>query len=262
MVDGTIIPMAVEQAYSSGQFNKMPIMGGNTHDEITFLNAITEYFSGPPQMPMTAARYEAMVKNTYPPATAAKVLAEYPVSNYPAPQLAWSAVFTDSLLACAPRHVEHLWSKFVPVYQYEFNYPNAPYYFPKMPGFVALASHTIDIQFLFRNWHGGQLGVNLDQGTGQPRELNSSETQLSDELVAAWTKFVRTGNPNGSGNSPWPQFTDQSAAPAILSENVPSSSTLTDEQFATEHKCAFWDPILGLPDPSQASDKSVRLLPF
>jgi hypothetical protein len=25
--------------------------------------------------------------------------------------------------------------------------------------------------FLFNNFHGGQLGVNLDQGTGQPRDL-------------------------------------------------------------------------------------------
>jgi para-nitrobenzyl esterase len=245
MVDGTVIPIAAEQAYATGQFNKMPIMGGNTQNELTFTNAITEYFSGPPQMPMTAAQYEASIRSAYPPATADAVLAEYPVSKYPSPQLASSAAGTDPLLACQPRHVVHLWSKFVPVYQYEFNYQNAPYYFPHMPGFVALASHTIDIQFLFRNWHGGQLGVNLDQATGQPRELNSSETPLSDQMVALWTNFASTGNPNGSGNSPWPLFTDQSGAPAVLSENVPSVSTFTDAQFAAEHHCAFWDPILG-----------------
>jgi para-nitrobenzyl esterase len=245
MVDGTIIPIAAETAYATGQFHKMPIMGGNTQHELTFSNAITEYFSGPPQQPMTAAQYEASIRSSYPPATADAVLAQYPVANYPSPQLASSAAGTDPLLACQPRHVVHLWSKFVPVYQYEFNYPNAPYYFPEMPGFVALASHTIDIQFLFRNWHGGQLGVNLDQTTGQPREINSSETALSDQMVALWTNFVSTGNPNGSGNSPWPRFTDQSGAPAILSENVPSVSTFTDAQFAAEHHCAFWDPILG-----------------
>jgi para-nitrobenzyl esterase len=245
MVDGTVIPIAAEQAYATGQFHKMPIMGGNTQNELTFTNSITEYFSGPPQMPMTAAQYEASIRSAYPPATADAVLAEYPVTKYPSPQLASSAAGTDPVLACQPRHVVHLWSKFVPVYQYEFNYQNAPYYFPQMPGFTALASHTIDIQFLFRNWHGGQLGVNLDQATGQPRELNSRETPLSDQMVALWTKFASTGNPNGSGNSPWPQFTAQSGAPAILSENVPSSSTFTDAQFAAEHHCAFWDPILG-----------------
>ena len=238
MVDGTIIPIVPETAYATGQFNKMPIMGGNTHDELTFSNAISEYFSGPPQVPMTAAQYVASITSSYPPATAAAVLAEYPLANYPSPQLASSAAGTDPLIACQPRHVVHLLAKWVPVYQYEFNYPGAPYYFPDMPGFVPLASHTSDIQFLFPGWHGGQLGVNS-------RSLNAQETRLSDQLVAAWTNFARTGNPNGSGNSPWPQFTNQAGAPAILSQNVPSSGTLTDVQFARNHHCAFWDPILG-----------------
>ena len=238
MVDGTIIPIAPETAYATGQFNKMPVMGGNTQNELTFLNAITEYFSGPPQTPMTAAQYEASIRSTYPAATAAAVLAEYPVSDYPSPQLASSAAGTDPLIGCQPRHVVHLLAKWVPVYQYEFNYQNAPYYFPDMPGFAALASHTIDIQFLFPGWHGGQLGVNS-------RALNARETALSDQLVAAWTNFARTGNPNGSGNSPWPKFTDQAGAPAVLSQNVPSLSTFTDAQYAANHHCAFWDPILG-----------------
>jgi para-nitrobenzyl esterase len=93
-------------------------------------------------------------------------------------------------------------------------------------------------QFLFSNWHGGILGVNS-------RPLNAQETELSDQLVAAWTNFARTGNPNGSGNSPWPQFTDQAATPVVLSENVPGLSTFTDAQFAANHHCAFWDPLLG-----------------
>lgn len=51
-----------------------------------------------------------------------------------------------------------------------------PYYFPAMPGFVPLAAHTIDIQFLFSGYHGGSLGVNRDQAIGQPRELTGQET--------------------------------------------------------------------------------------
>jgi para-nitrobenzyl esterase len=125
----------------------------------------------------------------------------------------------------------------VPVYAYQFNYPGAPYYFPEMPGFTPYAAHTIDIQFLFVGWHGGNLGVNS-------RALNAQETALSDQMVAAWTNFARTGNPNGSGNSPWPRYTTQAGAPAVLSQNVPSSSTLTDAQFSANHQCDFWDTIL------------------
>jgi carboxylesterase type B len=102
---------APETAYSTGQFNKMPIMGGTTHDEGTFSNASTAYFSGPPQTPMTAAQYVANVTNAYPPATAAAVLAEYSLANYASPQLAWSAVSTDPL-ACQSRHLVPLWAQF------------------------------------------------------------------------------------------------------------------------------------------------------
>jgi para-nitrobenzyl esterase len=242
--DGTIVPLQPGDAWKTGQFHHMPIMAGLVHDEGNFGLSIAEYFSGPPQVALTAAQY--MANNP------ANVLAEYPLSNYGNdPQLAQDRVGTDPI-ACTTRRVAQLLAPQVPTYMYEFNYQNAPYYFPQMPNvssptghFQPLAAHTIDIQFLFSGYHGGNLGVNLDQATGQPRELNSSETPLSDQMVALWTNFASTGNPNGSGNSPWPRFTNQSGAPAIVSENVPSLSTFTDPQFAAEHHCAFWDPILG-----------------
>ena len=81
------------------------------------------------------------------------------------------------------------------VYGYDFTYQNAPYYFPRcrihrMPtgNFQALASHTIDIQFVFDNWHGGQLGVNLDQTSGQPRELQGARLPC----LTSWWRRGRT----------------------------------------------------------------------
>jgi para-nitrobenzyl esterase len=111
--------------------------------------------------------------------------------------------------------------------------------------FQPLAAHTIDIQFLFSKYHGGNLGVNLDQTTGQPRELQGSEIGLSDQLVAAWTNFAKTGNPNAQGAPLWPVFAPNSGS--FLSENVPSSSPYSATQFFTDHKCDFWYPILGYP---------------
>src|SRR3989449_6351473 len=88
MVDGMIVPITPITAWTTGQFNRMPIMGGNVQDEGTFGIGITEYFSGPPQVPITAAQYVTNVTNTYsgpeypggpnyPPGTAALVLAQY-----------------------------------------------------------------------------------------------------------------------------------------------------------------------------------------
>lgn len=246
-IDGNIIPRTPDQAFNTGSFNKMPIMGGGTRDELTFITGITQYFSGPPQMPMTAAQYSAAVAagapctfclgGTIPAGTAAR----YPLSNYNGdPMLAYARVTTDSVRCQEVNVIERLASQ-VPIYAYDFTYQDAPYYFPKMTGFRPLAAHTIDIQFVFNKWHGGQLGVNLDQTTGQPRDLNQQEENLSDQIVAAWTNFASTGNPNGTGNTPWPKLATGNTGKYFL-EDVPLS-TQPVTQIQTRYQCNFWNEI-------------------
>lgn len=235
IVDGSIIPIPPSQAWASGQFNKMPMMGGAVKDEWTFFSGINEWFSGPPQAPLTPDQYVAAVGPV--------LAAEYPVSAYGGdPMLAYDRAFTDQF-KCTELNIVRLWASQVPTYAYDFVYQNAPYYFAKMPGFRPLAAHTIDIQFLFSGWHGGSLGVNIDQSTGEQRELNPGESSLSDQLVAAWTNFAATGNPNGSGDSPWPVFTTSSQK--YLVQDL-SLSTETVDEFRSAYKCDFWDPRLGL----------------
>jgi para-nitrobenzyl esterase len=245
IVDGTIIPIAPDQAWATGSFNKMPVMGGATHDELTFSTGIAEYFSGPPQAPITADQYAAQTAAGAPCAFCAGgtmpsgVAAHYPLSNYDSdPMLAFARVTTDPF-KCIEVQVMQKIATQVPTFAYDFAYPNAPFYYPQMPGFKALASHTIDIQFLFNNYHGGPLGVNLDQSTGRPRELNVHETTLSDQMVAAWTNFVMAGNPNGAGNSPWPKFSADSSGRYFV-EDMPVS-TKPVSQFRADHQCDFWD---------------------
>src|SRR5262249_20881568 len=64
-VDGTIIPVTPVTAWTTGHYNHVPIMGGSVKDEGNFGISITEYFSGPPQAPMTAAQYTSAVTATY-----------------------------------------------------------------------------------------------------------------------------------------------------------------------------------------------------
>ena len=71
----------------------------------------------------------------------------------------------------------------------------------KCRGSCRLAYHTSDIQYLFPLWHGGPAPPAY-------HSLNKKQTDLSDQLVAAWTNFAWTGNPNGLGNYPWPRYTN------------------------------------------------------
>lgn len=243
LIDGSIIPMQPQDAWSSGAYNKVPVLGGSTRDEENFDLAITEYFSGPPQAALTSDQYNAR--------NPAAVKNAYPLSSYGNnPSLAQDRIGTDGQYGggkCVFLRMFKLMAKTntYPMYTYDFAYQKAPFYFPQMPNaasptghFQPLAAHTIDIQFLFPGYHGGQLGVNLDQTTGQPRELEGQEVHLSDQLVAAWTNFAKTGNPNGSGNSPWPKFTNGS--PKFFVEDIPTS-VMNESDYRTMYHCDFWD---------------------
>lgn len=251
MVDGTIVPVSPNTAWREGRFNRMPILAGSVQDEQSFGVGITEYFSGPPQLPMREAQYVASITApfsgpeypggpNYPRGTANAVLKQYPAGEDPQAALNLAG---SQLGACRNRYIDALWSKWpdVPVYAYEFNDRHAPYYFPPMPAFAPLAAHTIDIQFLFPLWHGGILGV---PGASQSPALSPDEQRLSDQLVAAWTNFAKTGNPNGSGDKPWPRFMNKEDVPEYLSQNVPALSTFTNAEFGASHNCKFWDGVI------------------
>ena len=251
-VDGTIIPHQPETAWTTGAYNKMPILGGRVHDEGNFGLSITEYFTGPPQVALTQAQYLAN--------NPANVLAEYPLSNYGGnAEVAQDRVNTDPG-QCRELHV--LKAQGLTngasngIYAYDFNYQNAPYYFPQMPNalsptgyFQPLAYHTVDIQFVFDKWHGGNLGVNISQdaispANNQPRELQGAEITLSNQIVGAWTNFAKTGNPNAAGLPTWPVFT--TSAPIFLKQDVPNS-TYNEAAFRTAYHCDFWDPLQTYP---------------
>ena len=85
--------------------------------------------------------------------------------------------------------------------------------------------------------HVGSLGVNLDQTSGQPRELQFAEITLSDQIVGAWTRFAKTGNPNGPRLPTWQAFTPGKGP--FLQQDIPNSVE-TDAQYNANYNCEFW----------------------
>lgn len=251
-VDGKVIPMRLSEAYASDTFNHVPVMGGSTRDEFTFLIGVQQYFSGPPpgspvtafsdppQQPLTAEEYALRMESAFGP-QASRVLAQYPVAKHAGdPMRAYTRALMDPFQCTENvQALQHLARK-VPTYGWIFTYQDAPFYMPQMPGFRALATHTIDIQFLFRGFHGGLLGVNLDQHSGMPRELNTSELQLSDQLIGFWTNFADRGNPNQPGRDDWPRLDPDS--PRLLKQDIPLS-TVTNADVRTQYHCDFWESL-------------------
>jgi para-nitrobenzyl esterase len=236
IADGRIVPAGgLFAAFKNGAFTHMPIMSGTVHDENNFTAAITEYFSGPPRQAITAEQFHNFVTSNYPTETGERILQEYRLADFPTPQRAWNAAGTDALV-CPQLALNRILAPQVPVYAYEFNDATAPFFFPAMPGFEPLAYHTADIQYLFPLWHGGPAGI--------AHRLNARQQHLSDALVKAWTNFVRNGDPNGPGAPRWPVFAPTANKPgAYLAETLPVSKTITDLQFAIEHRCDWWSKL-------------------
>jgi len=246
MVDGTVIPQQEIDLVNAGRFNKMPIMMGTTHDEGNFNAGILQYFKKD-RAALTEADYQGYLKRTYggnagaggsPPAYPAdmidKVKAHYPVAKAGA-QMAWDAAHSD-MLACRGQYTAEALSAQVPVYMYLFDDRTAQTYFPKMPGFQPLAYHTADIAYVFTGYHGGP--------NGAPFTLTAAQARLSDQMVDAWANFARSGNPNASGDAPWPRWKKGGDTPVYLLQRDGWKTVQTNAQFAAAHNCDFWQHVL------------------
>jgi para-nitrobenzyl esterase len=121
---------------------------GTNHDERRLFVAIDQLVGDP----VTAGNYESMIQSSLDvsPATAAEVVAKYPLSSYASPALALAAVGTDDSFACFAITADQSLSKYVRTYSYEFNDENAPERYEPPVGFPYGAAHESELQYLFQ----------------------------------------------------------------------------------------------------------------
>jgi para-nitrobenzyl esterase len=227
-VDGRVLPQSIKSALSSGQFNRVPVIEGTTHDEFSLFAATNiEFVFGvlPPEL-------YGVVVNTFLQtvgltANADAVMAEYPVATYGnSVGRALTALGTDALFACPGRRAAQLLSKYVPTYAYEFNDPNAPQLFVPPASFPYGAYHGSEVQYLF----------DVPNQTGAPA-LNADQQKLADTMRLYWTQFARAGQPTAAGTPYWNRFLIANDIYQSLAPPTPHRTT----GFADDHKCAFWD---------------------
>jgi para-nitrobenzyl esterase len=240
-VDGIILPQAMDAAFTSGQFNKVPVIEGSTHDEYRLFVATFFTFQG---IPVNATTYPGLIAAILQltPAQAQVVvplvMAQYPLANYSSGELALAAVGTDSTFACNAIRATSLLSPFTPTWSYEFDDPDAPMiYIPPAP-FDYGAYHGSELPYLF--------DMRINAGVPVPSPLlNQAQQQLSNSMVLYWSRFALLGNPNAPLQTTlWPRFLPP------LSQNVqllvpPQPQNYTATAFLADHKCSFWQQLAG-----------------
>jgi len=223
-VDGKVIPLSLDMAISSGQFNHVPLMQGTNHDEWRFIIALSFDLVG---APITPEQYPLVVQDMVGPEAASLVLAEYPLNEFGSPDLAVGAIGTDSIFACPARAADQVLSSQVPTFGYEFNDINAPELFLPPVTFPYGATHGSELQYLFT--------------LTRPGQLDAQQENLSNNMVAYWTQFAKSGDPNSSAVPFWRQY---DVTRDEFQSLVPPSP-MTASGFATDHKCDFWATLFG-----------------
>ena len=231
-VDGSTLPRTFLDAFKTGQFNRVSVLEGNTHDEFTLFVSLLFTLQN---IPINATTYPgaiAALLGLQPPVAdqvVPLIIQQYPLANYPKPELALAAVGTDAVFACTTHAATQLLTLWVQLWRYEFDDPDAPQlYLPPVP-------------YPYGAYHGSELQYLFDVREPIPGDLNTSQKQLSDAMVTHWSNFVRLGNPN-TVPTVWQRY-----QPPLLDRvqllTPPQPQAYTGTTFATDHKCAFWTAL-------------------
>src|SRR5499425_1279890 len=101
-LDGFVLPQTVRAAFTTGQFNHVPVIEGSNHDEWRLFVAQTEAAT---HIVLSAAGYVPAIAATLrvPLSVATAIANVYPLSDFSSPSVALGAVGTDAIFACNAR---------------------------------------------------------------------------------------------------------------------------------------------------------------
>jgi para-nitrobenzyl esterase len=226
VVDGAVLTQPIGTALARGQFTRVPVINGITHDEeLLFVAGLGITVSQGTNIPLAApldgsqANYQADIARALgvPAARAAAIANVYPLSAYPNAVVAFSLLVSDASFACPALQVDD-WTaaRGVPVYAYQFNDDNAPI----LGKSLGLATHGAELAYLFPR-------------PNTPVVLTPGQQALAASMRTDWASFAATGNPS-TRTLPWPSFDG-----ARVLSLVPLQSQVTTD-FAAAHHCSFW----------------------
>ncbi|GIG64533.1 carboxylesterase/lipase family protein [Phytomonospora endophytica] len=213
------LPVDPAVSLAEGDFANVPVMAGATRDEHRTFVAIRA-LSG---HPMNETAYEPALRQAF-GVHAEAVAAEYPLTDYDGNAgLAFAAVMTDRMWAKNIHRQNALIAARGPLYFFEFADREPPEEFPFPEDLPSGAYHNADISYLFRS-------------PGFDGQLRPGQRELSDTMIAYWTAFARTGDPNTDGAPQWTPFGDDGTVQSL----APGDGGIAPVDYAEEHRLGFW----------------------
>ena len=219
VIDGRVLADSLHNSFSTGQFNRVPVINGSNADEGSILVMFSHEYRFKPLQPED---YEKRIRYLVgdDKAVLEKLLARYPLEKYPDAGAALAELFGDSFMTCSVHETSQLLSRWTPVYGYTFAYPQASFILPEMRQLNAF--HGAELQFVFH----GPMGW-------FERSFAGDELQLANSMMDYWSQFARNGKPEKEGLPAWPLYSDGGK------QLVFDLQLSVDDSFKRD-TCAFW----------------------
>lgn len=237
--DRVILTGDPRDLYRQGRFHATPLLVGTNSDEGAMFVQLG--------MANATADFTAVVRQRFGRGeTADAILAAYPHANAQEAVASARNLVRDTIFAW------HAWT-WARLQAEAGRYPAYLYYFDhRTPGSPEGANHAAELGFVFGSPKASITGplALLRRGGRAASGDAASETALSNLMMAYWTNFAKTGDPNGEGLPPWPAFQPQTprvmrfdAEPAARDgvPNLPQLEAL-DRIWATPVVRATTDP--------------------
>jgi para-nitrobenzyl esterase len=268
-VDGVVLTQNPLDAFKSGSFERVPVMVGTTKNEARLFAAIYEYARGVPDpasgiysggYAMTEEDYSSALYNMFGlGAIAVQAMPDYwSIAHGGRPDMALSALLTDTVFSCANQLLRNDLASRVPVYGFQFSDGNTPLsafdpYRPSVanPSYVDPAGPSYSIPQ--GSYHSAELIYLFNRkNTARPLEpqlpMSASQLQMSERMIQYWGNFARTGNPNGSGLPSWDRYENNLLFNRHEYLELDPANTRTRDGivFEGDHNCGRWGLSLPL----------------
>ncbi len=209
--DGDVLPEDCAEIFRAGAQANVPLLAGWNRDE-----GARRALPGLPTANLPElARYAARRFGTGAP----EFLRLFGAKDNASAALAAHELSGDDFIALSTWWwIEaHLRTGRAPVFRYRFD-QTMPLASDAPAGSTGIVPHAADIPFVF-----GALADIKNNWTDAHRAV-------SDLMVAYWTNFARSGNPNGPGLPPWPRYEPEGGFPVMHLTTQPRAEPDVDRE--------------------------------